>query len=107
MTYLQLLSLIGVPSVCSACLIALFKWSHTKFSLMRDESTALKRGMTALLRDRMLQSYRYCERKGFSDIADKENFESLYAQYHALGGNGVMTKIYEKMLALPDEEQAQ
>lgn len=43
-----------------------------------------------------------CIELGFADYDTKQLFESLYTQYHALGGNGTMTGYYARILELPD-----
>lgn len=42
--------------------------------------------------------------KGFCPIYALENINALYAQYHALGGNGIVTEIIEKLKSLPTEK---
>lgn len=67
------------------------------------ENRALKSGMQAMLRDRMIQSYtHFSEDKGWMPIYAKEAFEACYASYHNLGANGVMDGIHEKVRALPE-----
>lgn len=67
------------------------------------ENRALKSGMQAMLRDRMIQSYtHFSEDKGWMPIYAKESFEACYASYHNLGANGVMDGIHEKVRALPE-----
>ncbi len=69
------------------------------------EQDAIKMGMQALLRDRIIQSYNHYIDKGFCPIYAKDNIANLYKQYHALGGNGTVTKLYEKAMELPTEER--
>lgn len=66
---------------------------------------ALEYGVQALLRDRMLHCYNKYIEAGFAPIYAKENYENMYRQYHELGGNGVMTQLHEKFMALPTEEK--
>lgn len=87
------LSLFGVPTVVAAIVVSL--WVQTK---------AIKHGVQALLRDRLIQGYRYFEEKGYADIDDRNNLENVYIQYHALGQNGVMDDLRKKFLALPTKK---
>ena len=50
----------------------------------------------------LLEIYNDCIELGFADYDTKQLFESLYTQYHALGGNGTMTGYYARILELPD-----
>ena len=79
----------------------LLGWLIASLKKNNQETKALKSGMQALLRDRLLQSYRYFEGKGYVGFDDRENFENMYQNYHALGQNGVMDDIHDKFLALP------
>ena len=67
------------------------------------EQAAIKEGMLALLHSEIYRGYAECEHKGFADVHDRENLEYLYRPYHALGGNGTGTDIYNKMRDLPTE----
>ena len=69
-----------------------------------DERTeAVCRGVQALLRDRLYQSYNHYTDKGYAPIYAKENFENMYKQYHALGVNGVMNSYRENFMKLQDK----
>lgn len=62
---------------------------------------AVKKGVQALLRDRLIQGYKYYRAQGWADEDDRSNLENVYQQYHKLGANGVMDNLREKFLALP------
>lgn len=62
---------------------------------------SVKRGVQALLRDRLLQGYKYYRAQGWADEDDRTNLENVYVQYHGLGANGVMDDLRKKFLALP------
>jgi len=84
------LSLLGIPSIVAAVIVSL--WVQTR---------AIKKGVQALLRDRLTQGYKYHENIGWADIDDRNNLENVYVQYHNLGQNGVMDDLRDKFLALP------
>lgn len=67
------------------------------------EDKAVKDGLQALLRDRMLSTYHRCKECGKVPIEVKQNYDNMYNCYHALGGNGVMTQIYTEFMSLPTE----
>lgn len=66
-----------------------------------QESKALRNGLCAVLRDRIMQSATYHEERGFIPLRDMENMSLMYQAYHELGGNGLVTKVYEEVLELP------
>jgi len=68
-----------------------------------EEIKTLREGLIALLHDRI---YRGCMdnlRKGSIREDDLRNMEYLYTSYHALGGNGTGTELYERFKDLPLE----
>lgn len=69
------------------------------------EEHAIKEGVLALLHDRLYQGCTYHIRQG--RIADDEmkNMEYLYNGYHALGGNGTGTELFERVKKLPLKEE--
>lgn len=81
-----------------------FKIMSNKLKRKLNEQEAIKLGIQALLRDRLIQSYNHYMDKGFCPIYALENINALYAQYHALGGNGTVTEIIEKLKSLPTEK---
>ena len=60
-------------------------------------------GVPALLRDRLLQGYKYYRAQGWADENDRSNLENVYQQYHALGANGVMDNLRARFLDLPPD----
>ena len=97
MTTYQVLCLIGIPSIFSA--IVAFLFGKVVGSVKRME--ALERGVQAILRDRLYQSYNHFMEKGYAPLYARDNFENMYQQYHNLGKNGVMDDIRNKFLELP------
>ena len=64
--------------------------------------------MVALLRDRFYQGYKQYVQQGYYPIRDREIMQDIYDQYHALGGNGVITHLMEELENLPTyPEQAE
>ena len=66
---------------------------------------AVREGMRALLRDRIYQTYNHYIEKGYYPIYARENVEDMYRQYRALGGNGTVTSLIEKLDELPTEAE--
>ena len=63
--------------------------------------SAVKKGVQALLRDRLIQGYKFYRAQGWADEDDRANLENVYVQYHNLGANGVMDNLRGRFLDLP------
>lgn len=68
------------------------------------EQEAIKSGVQALLRDRIIQAYNYCWDQGYCPIHMRDNVHNLHEQYHLLGGNGTVKDLVKKIENLPVEE---
>ena len=97
MTVYNWLTLFGVPGLFVA-LVGFIK-------VQLAQNKAIKEGLQAILRDRLLQAYKYYEEKWYADADDRDNWENMYQQYHTLGANGVMDDIRSKFLSLPTRKQ--
>lgn len=62
---------------------------------------AIEAGMQAILRDRIIQLYGYCEKKGYVALYEEKNMTLMYDAYHGLGGNGLVTALYDKFIQFP------
>lgn len=72
-----------------------------RMTLEFKKQKAVREGMRAILRDRILHAYDKYSKKGFAPFAAVENVTNMYVAYHNLGGNGPVTKIYNKFMQLP------
>lgn len=97
MSIYQILCLAGIPSLVSMFI----GFVIARVSSSRKQIQALKLGMQALLRDRLVQAHRTFTEQGFCTISDKDNFNNMYKQYHSLGENGVMDTLHEEVMKLP------
>jgi len=93
MTIYNWLTLFGVPSLFIALV--------TFIKMQIAQNKAIKEGLQAILRDRLLQAYKHYQEKGYADSDDRSNWENMYQQYHILGANGVMDDIRQKFFRLP------
>lgn len=76
----------------------------TCMSYMMKQVIATRRGIRALLRADLIRLYnKYHDDLGYCPLYVKQSLEDEYKQYNALKGNGVGTKIYEDLMALPTE----
>lgn len=101
MTIYQWLCLLGIPTL----IIAIFKYLTTLIKKNKEDTTALKYGIQALLRSQMIADYNKYSEKGYAPIYARDNFENCWKQYHSLGANGVIDDLHEKFLELPYEKE--
>ena len=66
---------------------------------------ALLDGVLAILHDRIYQACQYYIKQGSIDTGGLKNLEYLYKSYHALGGNGTGTELYNRAKALPIKQE--
>ena len=62
---------------------------------------AMTGGMRSMLRAELLHEYNKWTDKGYCPMESKEYVERTYSSYHALGGNGLGTSMYNEVMALP------
>lgn len=76
---------------------------------LKETDYTQRKGIQAILRDRLYSLSNKYLKAGSIDKDGLENFENIYQQYHALGKNGVMDALRDKVLALPidTEEEGQ
>lgn len=88
----------------SGTLVFVCKQIYTKFKKKVDEIDTVSEGMRCLLRDNIIHAYnKYNDDLEYAPIYVKTSVEESYNAYHALGGNGVITELYNKIMALPTE----
>lgn len=92
MSFWEIVKAAGIPALVLGLIIT--QWLQI---------VAVRRGVQALLRDRLLQGYKFYRAQGWADENDRSNLENVYQQYHALGQNGVMDDLRTKFLALPTD----
>ena len=84
-------------------LVAVLQKLARNMAVKFREQDAIKLGIQALLRDRIVQCYNHYQEKGFCPIYAMDNITALYTQYHALGGNGTVTELVERLKDMPTE----
>lgn len=66
---------------------------------------ASEKGIMLLLRIQLIEYHeKYIERESIPSYA-YQNFEEMYNTYHELGGNGMVTKMFDEIKALPIEQK--
>lgn len=81
-----------------------YKHLASKIKKQHEEEKAIKDGLLALLHDRLYQECTHYIAQGHIDAEVLKNIEYMYNAYHALGGNGTGTTLYEHTKALRIEE---
>ena len=74
---------------------ALTTYLGMRYRKVTRENDALKNGMQSLLRNNIIDAH--------DKYTKKKYCPKTYEAYHALGGNGVITKLYNDIMALPEE----
>lgn len=69
-----------------------------------NDQLAARAGTLALLRSEIIKNYEKYMAKKWIPIYAMDNVLELYNAYHALGGNGTMTKLVKELDALPSDE---
>lgn len=86
-------------------LTAWVKYLHNQDKVRKAEQEAIKKGIQALLRDRIIEQYNKFMEKGYIPIYAMENVEAMYKQYKALDGNGTVKELYEQLQELPHRKE--
>lgn len=89
--------IMGLFTILSVCYRRLIKAINED----REKNKAVAKGVEALLRDRIIDSFHKYEKTGICPVYAKENVKRLYVPYHKLGGNDVATELMEKLLEMP------
>ena len=74
----------------------------TMLRAKKRENDALKEGVQALLRDRIIQAYNHYSDKGWIPIYAMESIEACYKSYEELGDNGVVDNLMSQLRELPN-----
>lgn len=85
----------AVPIVVSG----LWAWTISALKKQRTEMQALKNGVRATLRSRLVDLHAmYVEEGKGCPAWVKDEAQDVYTAYHALGGNGVGTHLYQEII---------
>lgn len=77
---------------------AIISYLFALYRAKKKENNALKAGLQALLRDRIIQAYNhYVQDKDWIPIYAKESIDACYRSYEALGDNGVIDNLMQQI----------
>ncbi len=96
MSVYQWLCILGIPSLLAGLV--------TFIKIQLATNKAIKLGVQAVLRDRLLQAYEFYADRGFANYDEKSNVRNMYEQYEALGPNGIMEQKHDEFVRLPDRQ---
>lgn len=88
-----------IQSIASLAIPALWVWTISALKKQRAEMQALKNGVRATLRSRLVDLHAlYVETGAGCPVWVKDEAQDVYDAYHALGGNGTGTHLYEEII---------
>lgn len=82
-------------------LAGLYKSLSNKMKRQKEEADAVKNGMRSLLRRQIIVDCEESMKNGYCPIDRKDTILDMYNCYHALGGNGTVTKAKDAAMELP------
>lgn len=91
--------------IVSILVAGIMGWMGKTLWATIQEQKALKKGVKAMLHDRLYQSCRYYLHQGYVDVEGLTNVGVIYEAYHELHGNGTGTNLYERVESLPVREE--
>lgn len=68
-----------------------------RLRMLHKEYHALKAGLTAILRDRIVTAYYHYGSRGNITLHGLENVNRMFQEYQNLGGNGSIQKLVEDL----------
>ena len=96
-----LIILQGIMTLIIGYIGAKIKKRESERKKEQQEQEAIREGLRAVLRDRIVQAHNNFSRKGSIEMEELENISNMYIAYHNLGGNGVVTNVYNRILEIP------
>ena len=97
--------MIDISQVATALCVPILTatWAAVWRMYRRYQST--QDGMKCLLRAEIIRDHSHYMDKGYIPIYAMENVLESYTAYHALGGNGTITKMVEELKKLPTRKE--
>lgn len=91
----------AVSQLVSGVACAVASYCYAMYRAKKKEDEAVRVGVQALLRDRLIQAYYYHMEKGWIPLDSWGSLAACYESYEALGENGVIDDIMEQLRKLP------
>ena len=80
------------------------KYISDKLKCRTVEQEQIKDGILAILHDRIYSYATEYIARGYITVGELRNLEYMYESYHALGGNGTGTELFERVKKLEIRE---
>lgn len=96
---------IAITALVSTVVSSVVTASIVYFKTLRKKNKALQNGLQSLLRSDIIRKHEKYTEQNFCPIYAKDALRREYEAYHDLGGNGVITDLYNDILALPEAPQ--
>lgn len=90
-----------ISSLASALVATIVTSSKSKIKKEKQTMEALKNGLRALLWHEINEIHKESMHEEGMTPDERHNLEQVYNAYHALGGNGTGTRVYEEAMKLP------
>jgi hypothetical protein len=107
LTLYQWFTILGLPTLAGLLIKMIAFQVQAKIDARRDiEAERKQQKSTNRVILRMLLRARgelYLKR-GYATLAEKDDFEACYVEYHNNGGNGVMDAFHDDVIDLPAED---
>ena len=103
MTLYQILSLCGIPSLIGAIFVSAVNYVKLKNSSYK----LIKDGVIAILHNKIYTLGKQYIAQEYISVEALDDFEHLYNAYHALGGNGMVTKMKQEIEELHLKKKGQ
>ena len=87
--------------VITALILSAFAYFVSKLKSMGKKQTAIEKGVQTLLRYCIIQMFNHYTAKNHIPIYARQNVENLHTEYKALGGNGTIEGLVERLMLLP------
>lgn len=85
--------------IITAAVTGAITYARLQFKMYK----ALKEGLLSLLRAEIIRSHDKYTKKEYCPIYAKDALTKVYQAYHALGGNGTITQLYNEVMDLPTD----
>ena len=92
-------------TVIAALIGALVTVGNVAFTSLSNRRTNMKSGLQCLLRAEIIRAHEEYMDKKYCPIYARESITRAYDAYHALGGNGTITELYNQIMALPTDKE--
>ncbi len=79
---------------------------NVAFSTFSGRNSAYKSGLQCLLRAEIIRAHEKYTEIGYCPIFARDAITKAYEAYHALGGNGTITELYNQIMAMPTDIDA-